>query len=147
MNLTVCVEELGTVYSECITVSMGVGRIFSRGGQKGIFPKYFPGGAKSGEICFLPLEIEKVTFFANNFKIQGLALAPPAPLPTPMTVSRQRIHEVSSQLVSVHKLKIGHCCNLFSVLIENLFFALINLNVVIILSHVFFRASKPYLVL
>jgi len=24
---------------------------------------FFPGGGKSGEICFLPLEIEKTTFF------------------------------------------------------------------------------------
>ena len=44
-------------------VIMGVGRIFSRG------------GAKCGEICFLPLEIEETTFFANNFKIKG-ALPP-----------------------------------------------------------------------
>jgi len=49
---------------------MGVRRIFSRGGQEGIFPKFFPGGAKSSEICFLPLEIEKTTIFANHFKIQ-----------------------------------------------------------------------------
>ena len=48
---------------------MGVGRNFSRG------------GAKSGEICFLPLEIEKTTFFANNYKILG-ARPPPA---DPMT--------------------------------------------------------------
>jgi len=38
---------------------MGVGRIFSRGGPLGNFSKIFPGVAKSGEICFLPLEIEK----------------------------------------------------------------------------------------
>ena len=50
---------------------MGVGRIFSRGGAVEDFPKILPGGAKSGEIWFLPLEIEKTTFFANNFKIQG----------------------------------------------------------------------------
>jgi len=29
------------------------------------------------------------------------------------TVSRQLFHDVSSQLVDVHKLKIGHCRNLF----------------------------------
>jgi len=47
---------------------------------------FFQGGAKSGEICFLPLEIEKTTFFDNNFKIQEGPKAPPAlpPLPTPM---------------------------------------------------------------
>jgi len=57
------------------------------------------------------------------------------------TVSRQRIHAVSSQLVGVHKLKIGHCRNLFLL-------SLNNLNVEIILSRaIFFRASKPYLVL
>jgi len=43
--------------------SMGVGRIFSRGGEEGDFPKIFSRGAKIGEICFLPLEIEKTTFF------------------------------------------------------------------------------------
>jgi len=30
---------------------------------------FFPGGAKSGEICFLPLEIEKTTRFSEIFKI------------------------------------------------------------------------------
>jgi len=35
---------------------------FFQGGQKGVFPKFFQGG-QSGEICFLPLEIEKTTFF------------------------------------------------------------------------------------
>jgi len=37
---------------------MGVGRIFSRGG-------------KSGEICFLPLEIEKTTFLLIISKSRG----------------------------------------------------------------------------
>ena len=36
------------------------------------------------------------------------------------TVSRQCINDVSSQLVAVHKLKIGHCRNLFIDLIEYL---------------------------
>jgi len=63
---------------------MGVGKIVSRGGQLGIFPKFFQ-GAKSGELWFLPLEIEKTTFFANNFKIQG-SLGPLASLPTPMVL-------------------------------------------------------------
>jgi len=40
---------------------MGVGRIFS-GGKVGDFPKIFSRGVKSGEICFLPDEIEKTTF-------------------------------------------------------------------------------------
>jgi len=51
---------------------------------------FFPGGAKSGEIWFIPLEIEKTTFFANNFNIQW-GLCPPCPLPTPMlTQTKQR---------------------------------------------------------
>jgi len=57
---------------------------FFQGEPVGDFPKIFPGGAKSGEIWFLLLEIEKTTFFANNFKIQG-GQGPPAPPPTPMT--------------------------------------------------------------
>jgi len=52
-----------------------------------IFPKFFPGGAKSGEICLLPLEIEKKRFFANDFKIQGGQGLPFPSLPTPMSVS------------------------------------------------------------
>jgi len=40
---------------------------------------FFPGGAKSGEIWFIPLEIEKTTFFANNFKIQWGPLPPLPP--------------------------------------------------------------------
>jgi len=48
---------------------------------------FFPGGAKSGEICFLALEIEKETFFANNFKIQGEGKVPLPPLPTPMVLT------------------------------------------------------------
>jgi len=47
---------------------MGVGRIFSMEGPLGDFSKIFQGG-KSGEIWFLPLEIEKTTFFADIFKI------------------------------------------------------------------------------
>jgi len=50
---------------------MGVGIIFSR-------------GDKSGKICFIPLEIMKTIFSAQIFKIQGAALAPLPPLPTPM---------------------------------------------------------------
>jgi len=63
---------------------------FSRGRPVGDFPKILSGGAKRGEIWFLPLESEKTTFFANNFKIQG-GQGPPAPLPTPMSrrVSRK----------------------------------------------------------
>ena len=45
---------------------MGVGRIFCKWGHKRIFPKFFPGGAKSGEICFFPLKTKKITIFAKN---------------------------------------------------------------------------------
>jgi len=56
------------------------------------------------------------------------------------TVSHQCIYDVSSQLVGVGKLKIGHCRNI-------LLLQLNNLNVVIILSRdIFLRVSKPYLV-
>ena len=68
LNWLVCEVPLARTR---LHVVMGVGRIFSRG------------GAKSGEIWFLPLEIEKMTFFANNFKIHG---EPCPPLPTPMHV-------------------------------------------------------------
>jgi len=45
---------------------VGVGRIFSRGVQSGIFPgiaKDFSRGAKDGEISFYPMETKKTTFF------------------------------------------------------------------------------------
>ena len=45
------------------TVHMGVGRIFSRGGGSRRFSQNFSRGAKSGEICFLSLEIEKNNLF------------------------------------------------------------------------------------
>ena len=68
-------------FASTVTVpntAMDVEKIFSRGGGAvGDFLKLFQGGSKSGEIWFLPLEIEKTTFFANNFKIQG-GLAPPS---------------------------------------------------------------------
>jgi len=48
------------------------------------------------------------------------------------TVSCQRIRDVSSQLVGLHKLKIGHCRNLF----------LFKLNVVIILARATFPSVK-----
>jgi len=57
---------------------MGVGKIFSRGASRGFSQIFFQGG-KSGEICFLPLKIEKTTISANNFKIQGgLPPSPPS---------------------------------------------------------------------
>ena len=61
---------------------MGVGGIFSGGvGSRGFSQNFFQGGAKSGEIWFLPLEMKKKQYsFANNFKIQGGA-RPPLPPP------------------------------------------------------------------
>ena len=45
-------------------IAMGVGRISSRGGgSEGFSQNFFQKGAKSGEICLLPLEIEKTIFF------------------------------------------------------------------------------------
>jgi len=68
------------------------------------FPKIFPGGAKSGEILFLPLEIEKTTFFANNFKIQG-GLDPLSPLPTPMFAVNEHTTAV---LIETSSLQVGN---------------------------------------
>jgi len=49
---------------------MGVGKIFSREPNCGIFPgvakKIFPEGAKSGEISFHSLETKISTFFAKD---------------------------------------------------------------------------------
>jgi len=63
------------------TLGHGCRQEFFQGGAEGDFPKSFPGRAKSDEICFLPLKIEKTTFFANNFKIKGRA-KPPLPPPS-----------------------------------------------------------------
>jgi len=53
-----------------VIVTMGVGRIFSRGDHQQIFRqvtiKIFQRGAKSDEISFFPLETKKTTFFAKN---------------------------------------------------------------------------------
>ena len=47
-----------------------------QGCHYGIFPYIFPGGAKSGETWFFPLETKKTPFFSENFKISG-GLCPP----------------------------------------------------------------------
>jgi len=73
---------------------MGVGRIFSGGGQKGIFPKVFPGGAKSDEICFLLLEIERTTFFCLEFQNPEGTSPPLPPLPTPMVVTAHQSYHL-----------------------------------------------------
>jgi len=46
-------------------VFMVVGKILK--GPPADFFKIFPGVAKSGEICFFPLETEKTIFFAEIF--------------------------------------------------------------------------------
>jgi len=69
-------------------------------------------GAKIGEICFLPLEIEKTTFFANNFKIQE-GLTPPSDAHGHSYEILQHF-AVAMQLVSVFKSaterKVGQFC-------------------------------------
>jgi len=57
---------------------MGIRRGFSRGRGIGNFSKIILGGAKTGEICFFPLETKKITFFAEIFKPRG-ATAPCPP--------------------------------------------------------------------
>ena len=52
---------------------------FFPGGTTKRFSKIFPWGAKSGEICFFPLEIKKTTFFGWNFQNPGGSRPPPAP--------------------------------------------------------------------
>ena len=52
---------------------MGVGRIVSRGGHWGIFPKFFQGGDKSGEICFFShSKLRKQPFLLKISKILPL---------------------------------------------------------------------------
>jgi len=63
---------------------MAVGKIFSQGGWLGDFKKFLWGVAKSGEICFFPLETMKTTFFVAILKIQGGQSSTPALLPAPM---------------------------------------------------------------
>jgi len=49
---------------------MGVGKIFSRREQWGIFPNFFQGGPKVVKFDFYPSKLKKQPFLANNFKIQ-----------------------------------------------------------------------------
>ena len=78
--------------------SHGPRKDFFQGGQWGILPKSFPGGTKSGVICFLPLEIEKTTFFANNFKIEG-----GKPPPSDAHACSKEILSAASVAVRVHE--------------------------------------------
>jgi len=56
---------------------MGVGGFFPGRASRGFSQIFLQGEGKSSEIWFLPLKIKKTTFFANNFKIQGVAKALP----------------------------------------------------------------------
>jgi len=47
---------------DALAIAMGVGRIFSRGGYKGIFPKFFQGGTKVVKFGFLILNQENNPF-------------------------------------------------------------------------------------
>ena len=55
-----------------ILLCIGVGRNFPGGVLSKFFKAFFYGGAKSGEICFLPLEIRKTEFLAKIFKFLPL---------------------------------------------------------------------------
>jgi len=58
---------------------MGAGRSFSwRRGALGYFSKIFPGGVKSGEICFFPVEIKKTTLVCLHFQNPEGVLPPPS---------------------------------------------------------------------
>jgi len=71
------------------TMGRGHGRRkdFFQRGPLGDFPKIFSRGGQSGKVWFLSIEIEKATFFANNFKLQGGPWPPCPPLPTPMVAA------------------------------------------------------------
>ena len=66
-------------------VCMGVGRIFPGGALVDFSKRFSLRGGKSGEICFLPLETKKTTFFAEiinflpPFRHPGPWEPPPAP--------------------------------------------------------------------
>jgi len=80
-------------------------------------------GAKSGEICFFPLETKKTAFFAEIVKIQG-DLDLPCPLPTPMLLNRKIIIMFLSQQAQKftyftqknNKLRNVQCCQSTSLL-------------------------------
>jgi len=74
---------------------MGVGRIFSKGGTTGIFYQNFSGVAKSGEICFFPIETNKTTFF-GEFQNPG-GLASPSDADGGFTVIKRFMHQSSKR--------------------------------------------------
>ena len=90
------VEKFFVQVTECW--AHGHRKDFFQGWPLGDFSKIFPGGTKSGEIWFLPLKIEKTTFFVEIFKIQGGAKAP---LPMPM-VEPKDMNLISSKYRKTH---------------------------------------------
>jgi len=69
--------------------AMGVGKIFSRWGPPGVFPKFFQGGAKVTKFAFYQSKLRKQLFFAEIFKIHEGAKALPCPVfPTPMLTAK-----------------------------------------------------------
>jgi len=109
-HVVICIFSKNAIFSNVATTFASVLltklRFFNHGRRKdfsrgavGDFLKLVSRGAKSGEICFLPLEIEKTTFFAHNFKIQG-AKAPPSPLPTPMSSITAQVQIVDDRCPS-----------------------------------------------
>jgi len=94
---------------------MGVGRIFSRGGDSRGFSQNFSRGSQNnGEFVFYSSKLKKQPFFAKHFKIQEGTLAPPAPLPTPLGVG----FIVTQQFVSTceavtHRVSFKRCTSYF----------------------------------
>jgi len=78
------VKRFKRFFSSLLTISMDVGRIFSRGGAVGDFPKFFPGGAKVVKFLFTPRNSKDNLFLLIISKSRGGGLPP---LPTPMTTS------------------------------------------------------------
>ena len=60
-------------------MDMGVGKIFSRKAAQGDFSKIFLAEAKSGKICFFPLETKKKTFLLKFSKSNGVQALPCPP--------------------------------------------------------------------
>ena len=74
--------------------TMGVGRIFSRGGvSRGLSQNFFQGGPKVVKFGFYPSKLRKTSFFANNFKIQGGPNPSAPPFRRPCTTRNFNIHK------------------------------------------------------
>ena len=63
---------------------MGVGKIFSREGPLGDFPKLFQGGTQNGEICFFPTQNKQNNVFLLEISNSMGAGTHLPSLPTPM---------------------------------------------------------------